>query len=42
MLSDVVVAVNLCQVIREINDEDRKIWQDQLKDYLEDVEKSSF
>ena len=38
--SNVIAAGNPCRVIREIDDEDRKIWHDQLDDYLEDVGES--
>ena len=38
--SNVIAAGNPCRVIREIDDEDRKIWHNQLDDYLEDVGKS--
>ena len=38
--SNVIAAGNPCRVIREIDGEDRKIWHDQLDDYLEDVGES--
>lgn len=39
--SNVIAVGNPCRVIREIIDEDRKIWNEQLNDYLEDVGRSN-
>lgn len=39
--SNVIAVGNPCRVIREIIDEDRKIWNEQLNDYLEYVGRSN-